>query len=164
MMEAERGKEKKVDKLQLDERLVVLHADVTSPQEALCLAGTLFERYGYADGEYGQAMIRREERYPTGLAGRRFGIAIPHADGEWVRKNAAAVIIPEKPVPFGRMGERGKIAKCGIILPFAVKNSGLQLSVLRSLMRLFTDEDRLEQILMSENRQTVIGLLREAKL
>lgn len=153
-----------MDNLRLDPRLVVLEAETVSAGDALRMAGELFYRWEYAGEGYGQALIKREERYPTGLAGRRFGIAIPHADGACVRESAASVIVPRKPVTFGLMGGRGETVECHIIFPFAVRNAGLQPATLRKLMGLLRDEDRLARIWSARDQETVIGELRELKL
>ena len=153
-----------MDNLRLDTRLVALDADLSSREEALTLAGDLFFRSGCTGGEYGQAMLERERRYPTGLAGRRLGIAIPHADGDRVLESAAAVIVPRRPVVFGLMGSRGETVECHVIVPFALRHAGLQPFVLRKLMKLLMDEDRLEHIRQARDRKEVLELLREIRL
>ena len=50
----------------LDERLVVLDADVSSAEDCIRLMAGLFEQYGYVQPGYGDAVAAREKEYPTG--------------------------------------------------------------------------------------------------
>ena len=62
----------------LDERLVVLDADVSSAEDCIRLMAGLFEQYGYVQPGYGDAVAAREKEYPTGLPGKGINLAIPH--------------------------------------------------------------------------------------
>ena len=111
----------------LDERLVVLDADVSSAEECIRLMAGLFEQYGYVQPGYGDAVAAREKEYPTGLPGKGINLAIPHTNNQLVNAPAVGVIIPRRPVEFAMMGMKEKKLSCEVVIPLVVQDTKRQL-------------------------------------
>ena len=62
---------------------------------------------GYAKLGYLEAILEREEKYPTGLHIPQIEVAIPHADAEWANVPSLTIGLLEHPVPFKPMGGEG---------------------------------------------------------
>ena len=107
----------------LDERLVVLDADVETAEDCIRLMAGLFEKYGYVKPGYGDAVAEREKGFPTGLPGKGINLAIPHTNNALVNKPAVGVIIPRKPVEFAMMGQKDTKLSCEVVLPLVVQDS-----------------------------------------
>ena len=60
---------------------------------------------GWAKQGYCEALIQREEKFPTGLETKTIGVALPHADPEWVDQSAILIGILESPVKFNKMDD-----------------------------------------------------------
>ena len=54
----------------LNEALIVLDADVETAEDCIRLAGEMFEKNGYVNAGYADAVVEREKEYPTGLPGK----------------------------------------------------------------------------------------------
>ncbi|HWR31127.1 MAG TPA: PTS sugar transporter subunit IIA [Negativicutes bacterium] len=143
----------------LDERLIVLGADVHSAEECILLMAALFEKYGYVKPGYGDAVVERERNLPTGLPGKKFNIAIPHTNNEFVIKPAVGVIIPREPVEFKMMGMKDKTLSCEIILPLVVKDSKHQIGMLKKMMNIIQDGELLQSIKESKSSVDVMNCL-----
>lgn len=63
---------------------------------------------GFAKQGYDQALIERENQYPTGLHIPEVEVAIPHADVEWAIKPSLTIAILDHPVTFGSMDGSGR--------------------------------------------------------
>lgn len=70
----------------LNEALIVLDADVESAEDCIRLAGEMFEKNGYVNAGYADAVVEREKEYPTGLPGKGINIAIPHTNNKLVNE------------------------------------------------------------------------------
>lgn len=143
----------------LDERLVFMDADVSTAEEAIRLMGKRLEDCGYVRKGYADMVLAREREFPTGLPGKKVCIAIPHTDSSLVNRAAIGVIVPRHTVPFDLMGEPGTRLDVGLILPLVIKDSGQQIELLKEMMGIIQDADRLERICASQNAREILELL-----
>ncbi|MDF2544657.1 MAG: system, galactitol-specific component [Anaerocolumna sp.] len=143
----------------LDERLVVLNAEVETAEDCIRLAGNLFYQYDYVQEGYADAVVEREKEYPTGLPGKGISIAIPHTNNTLVNKPAVGVIIPKKPISFLMMGTKDNKLQCEVILPLVVKDSEMQLAMLKKMMKIIQDAELLIKIRDARNKNEILGYL-----
>ena len=136
----------------LDEELVVMDAEVKTAEDCIRLGGTIFYEKGYVKEGYTQAVIDREKVYPTGLPGKGVAIAIPHTNNTYVNKPAVGVIIPREPVRFCAMGTKDVWLDCEVIIPLVIKDSDMQISMLKQMMKIIQDGELLKKIRDSKDR------------
>ncbi len=79
-------------------------------------------------------MCQRELEYPTGLPTSGVGIAIPHADACHVNQEAMIVGVLKEPVDFIIMGSRDDRVQAQLVFMLAIKDSKMQLDMLKRLM------------------------------
>lgn len=144
----------------LDEKFVILQAEVDTAEDCIRLMADRFFKYGYVKEGYANAVIEREKEYPTGLPGKEICISIPHTNNLLVNKPAVGVIVPKKPVKFRMMGTEDEILNCEIVLPLVVKDSKMQLSMLKKITKIINDSDLLRSIKDAKKKSDVIALLR----
>lgn len=143
----------------LDERLIVMDAEVHSAEDCIRLMADRFEEYGYVSSGYGDAVIEREETLPTGLPGKEINIAIPHTNNLLVNKPAVGVIIPREPVEFSMMGEKETKLNCEVVMPLVVKDSKQQIGMLKKMMKLIQNSELLRRIRDSKSKTEVMECL-----
>lgn len=143
----------------LDERLIILDADVNSAEDCIRLMSDRFEECGYVNPGYGSAVIEREKNLPTGLPGKEINFAIPHTNNQLVIKPAVGVIIPREPVEFSMMGNKETKLKCELIMPLVVKDSKQQIGMLKKMMKLIQNSELLKQIKNSKSRTDIMNCL-----
>lgn len=145
----------------LDERLVLLDANVETSEEAIRLMATRLEELGFVNPGYAQMVIDREKTFPTGLPGKTMCIAIPHTDPTLVNTAAIGVIVPRRPVKFDMMGEPSSALDVSLIMPLVIKDPKSQINLLKAMMRVIQDGDLLVQIRDSRDPKEIIELLHE---
>lgn len=143
----------------LDERLVVLDADVDSAEDCIRLMAGLFEEYGYVRPGYGDAVAAREKEYPTGLPGKGINLAIPHTNNLLVNAPAVGVMIPRKPVRFAMMGMKEKTLDCEVVIPLVVQDAKRQLAMLKKMMKIIQDGGLLRKLRDSKDKAEILGCL-----
>ena len=143
----------------LDERLIILDADVKTSEEAILLMAGLLEEYGYVRAGYGEMVIEREKTFPTGLPGKTMCIALPHTNPTLVNKAAVGVIVPKEPVPFKMMGGPETELDVKLIMPLVIKDADNQLSLLKAMMAVIQDGELLERIRTSYDKREIIESL-----
>lgn len=143
----------------LNEEIIILDADVETAEDAIRMAAELFEKYGYVNEGYADAVIEREKVFPTGLPGKGINIAIPHTNNKLVNHPAVGVIVPKKPVKFSMMGMKENVLDCELILPLVVKDAKQQIDMLKKMMHIISNGELLRQIKDSKSKTEIVSLL-----
>ena len=144
----------------LDERLVFIDADVKTSEEAIRLMAARLEECGYVNPGYAEMVIDREKVFPTGLPGKTMCIAIPHTNPTLVNKPAIGVIVPKETVQFDMMGDPGTKLDVSLIMPLVIKDSSKQIELLKEMMHVIQDTERLERIRASKDVGEILELLK----
>lgn len=145
----------------LDERLVFIDADVHTSEEAIRLMAGRLQECGYVEEGYAEMVIEREKVFPTGLPGKAMSIAIPHTDPTLVNRAAIGVIVPKESVEFDMMGEPGTKLDVKLIMPLVIKDSDQQIELLKAMMHVIQDSERLTKIRASKDKSEILDLLSE---
>lgn len=92
------------------------------------------------------AVLEREDSYPTGLQFDGYGIALPHTDSDHVIKSQIAIMTLEKPVKFIEMASTDKEIDVKTIFMLALKDSNQHIKILQKVMELLQDKEAMSKI------------------
>ena len=143
----------------LDSDLIYLDVDLTTAEEIIQFAAEKLYEKGYVREGYAERVLEREKIYPTGLIGKGPGIAIPHTTADYAIRPAVCVIVPKQPVTFMMMGNSGEKVPAELVIPMVVKDSRAQVGMLKKMMRILTDTERLAKICKAKAKEEVVQLL-----
>ncbi|MDG6095437.1 phosphoenolpyruvate--protein phosphotransferase [Acetobacter sp. AN02] len=133
---------------------VRIDAHATSKEDAIRQAGQMLVAAGCVGAGYEESMIRREAVANTYLGS---GVAIPHGLGEdkgLVRRDGITVLQFRDGIEWNP----GQIAH--LVVGIAA-SSDSHLSILRRLTRLIQDEDRLAQLISTDDSSLITAALHE---
>lgn len=122
------------------------------------LGGALTEK-GYTKDSYVQALIDREEEYPTGLNIDGIGVAIPHTPIEHVNKAATCIGILKKPVEFIEMGSDDDKVDVQLVFMLAVVDPSAHIDQLQRIVTIIQDKNVLKQLSETSNPRDIIGII-----
>ncbi len=150
--------------LQFDTRLLMGPLEWVD-REALLryMAGRLVD-LGYAKPSYVDAVVARENEFPTGLPTNGAGVAIPHCDTSHILRPALSVAILSSPIPFGVMGGQGETVPVDIVIMLALNDPSAQIDVLRQVSNMVQDGGMLNSLKVASTHEEVIEILRHANL
>lgn len=143
----------------LDERLIILDADVSCAEDAINMMASRLEEFGYVEPGYGEMVCEREKTFPTGLPGKTMAIALPHTNPTLVNKPAIGVIVPRRSVKFKMMGALETELDVELIMPLVIKEPNNQLRLLKAMMGVIQDGELLERIRNSKDKAEIIDCL-----
>lgn len=146
----------------------LLHGDITKLEvdakdstEAIDLLGKSLMDNGYVKQGYVDSVLKREQTFPTGLALKNIGIAIPHASPEGnVLKNGIAIARLNNPVQFNWMENPDEKIDVNMVFMLALADSSEHLDVLKKLFVAFQNEELVES-LKNSSSDKFLGLLSE---
>lgn len=134
-------------------------------EDVMSQVGGALTREGYAKETYVDALIEREQEFPTGLDVDGYGVAIPHTPVEHVNKTAIAVAILENPVEFTAMGTDDEFVQVKLVMMLAIAGKpgehGAHIDELQRIMAILQDTALLEKIQNAKSADEIIGLVKE---
>jgi galactitol PTS system EIIA component len=93
--------------------------------------------------------IEREQQFPTGLATKTVGVAIPHTDVSHVIKNSIGIAVLKEPVEFRMMGIPESKVDVKVVFLLALSQPQGHLEVLKKLTGFFESDFFLPELISS---------------
>lgn len=134
---------------------IKINADVSSPHEAIELAGNLLVKSGSVTEKYVQAMKNSyDELGPYIVLAPH--IAIPHARPEdGVIEQCISVVRLATSIKFGHP-ENDEVK---LVMAFGGVDKDFHIKMLRSLSEVLTDQEKLNVLMNSENEEEILKVM-----
>ncbi|CAM4002602.1 PTS sugar transporter subunit IIA [Staphylococcus schweitzeri] len=145
----------------IHEENIILNLSATDKESVLSQMSDVLYQNGFVKSTFKDAVIQREEEFATGLPTHLCSVAIPHTDVEHINNRTIGVAILEKEVPFVEMGTLDQQTDVKIVFMLAMDKVDDQLKLLQQLMQIFQSEEKLEQILRTNDRAALATIINE---
>ncbi|GAB6099185.1 PTS sugar transporter subunit IIA [Halanaerocella petrolearia] len=143
----------------VDSDLVKINPQVQTKEEVICSLSNLLLKKGIIKESFYEAVIKREEEFPTGLQGKYINFAIPHTESRHVNESAIAVATLENGVKFNGMEDSKKEYEVEVIFLLSVKDRSKQTTILQNLLQLMQDEEKIKLLLTAKDDTEIVNLL-----
>lgn len=148
----------------LSTQLIVARLEAESKEDVLrVLFGKLYNA-GFVKQSFLGGVIKREDRFPTGLQLNKYGVALPHTDVEHVIRPALAVATLLEPVVFRNMAEPSKEVRVNVVFMIALTKSGDQIETLQQLAYLLQNDVAVERIVDAKRGDEIIEIVKSTPL
>lgn len=129
---------------------------------ALNHIGHLVVNKGYTEEPYIGELIRREEKYPTGLQLQDFAVALPHCDYK-VKQEAVVILRSKNGSLFRRMDCPEEIIPVDLIFLMLINGTDEQVIMLSEIAKLLQNPElkRLLKVPMKDFYQVLKGILEQ---
>ena len=142
------------------DNVLVLKVNKKTRQEVLKELSDAAIEAGYAKAGYHQAILEREEKYPTGLHIPLIEVAIPHADAEWAIKPSVTIGIMENPVAFQPMDGAGGDVQAGLVFMLTIEEPKNHIDFLRAFSSVMGQPEILVEFAESGDAAPLIEKIR----
>lgn len=145
--------------LHLDVAHVRIGTPCNSWEDALKEVAAIFGSEDVSPG-FLDAILARERTYPTGLPTEPYGVALPHADPEYVYKPQMAVMTLQDPVDFRVMGDPDLSVSVSLVVALALPESHKerQAPMLAHLLERMQDQRWLKQVVEARSASELMSL------
>ncbi|MCO7125352.1 PTS sugar transporter subunit IIA [Sporolactobacillus shoreicorticis] len=143
----------------ISKQCVFKGVDCKDKSEALSFLADKLYVEGFVNEKYKEAILTREQNYPTGLPGSEWNIAIPHADFHLVNRTTIAAAILKQPVLFHSMDNIKKDIPVQIILMLAIKEPHGQIQMLQNVIQFIRNHELLKKIVDEYTEQQIVAVL-----
>ena len=136
----------------------ILNSVKTKEDVITFLSDYLFDK-GYVNKNYRKATLEREINYPTGLATKPTGIAVPHSNPENVLKEAIIAAVISETVKFAEMGNNKSVIDVGIVFLLALKGENNHLNYLKNIVNYFKQQKNVISFHASRSKSQIKTVL-----
>jgi len=144
------------------DNLIVIKSQKKTRDEVLRELTDAAIKAGYAKQGYYEALLEREEKYPTGLHIPQIEVAIPHADVEWTIKPSVTIAVLDEPVIFEPMGGEGGEVNARLVFMLTIEDPKEHIDFLRALTNLMGQAEILVEFAESGDPGPVVEKIRAA--
>ncbi|SKC63534.1 PTS sugar transporter subunit IIA [Maledivibacter halophilus] len=147
-----------------DEEIVFFKESFNNKEDAIKKLADEFYKKGLVKDTFFQAVVDREEGYPTGLNVNGIGVAIPHTDSAHIIKPQIGFMTLKEPVIFKDMVDSQNEIKVNTIFMLGLAKSEQQVQILQKLMDLFQSEVLLKEITACKNIDEFKEIMKKANI
>jgi galactitol PTS system EIIA component len=144
---------KLLEGLVIEEANFIIGLEAKSYQDVIQNLGKHLFANGYVKGSFVQAVLDREEEYPTGLQAPGGGVAVPHTDAYHVITSTLGIAILSEPVDFRAMAEPEKIISVSLVMMLAVAETKKVVPVLSKVISIIQVASAIESLINATSQQ-----------
>lgn len=148
----------------IEENCILLDQELTSFDEVIQRIAKEFQKAGIVKDSYAEAVIAREQVFPTGLPADGHNISIPHTDPEHVLRPGIGVVVTKEPIEVSMMGSPDIKLESRIFFPLAMEHPKKQIELLRQLMKFFQNREALDAVNSAKTSQEVLAIMKEIEI
>ncbi|MGG7058830.1 PTS sugar transporter subunit IIA [Clostridium nigeriense] len=138
--------------------LVYRNLNFDSRNEILSYLAEKLQEKGYSKEGYREAILKREEEYPTGLPAE-VKIAIPHCDHTLVNESAIAIGVLKNTVNFQAMDDPSKTLDVQIVIMLALNEPHGHIEMLQKIVQLIKNPEDLKKIIKAKSDEDVLKII-----
>lgn len=136
--------------------LIFLEMEIENKEDFFKKLNLILLDKKYVTDNFYNALVKREENYPTGIQTSTIGVAIPHTDPINIIEPFIAIIRPTKKVDFQPMGIGDNVVEAELIFLLGVKRDGGQVAVLQNLMEIFMNDESVKELLEAKTSDEML--------
>ena len=144
----------------IDEAIIDTKLNVVDSASVITKMGEKLLNAGLVNDDFIEAVIRREEKYPTGLP-TSIPVALCHTDPEYVKRSFLTLATLEKPVPFHEMGNPDNVQDVKIVIFLGILGNDKHIEILKNIMKLIQSADLLQSIYSTNSKVEIKKILLE---
>lgn len=137
--------------------LVFIHSSASTSEEVFKQVADRAMSMDMITEAFLQKITEREKNFPTGIETESFGVAIPHTNPEYIKKQFIAVITSKEGVLFNRMDDANAQVHAKVIFVLGLNEPHSQLESLQGIMAVLQNDDKIQQILDSTSVEELIN-------
>lgn len=145
-----------IDTSLLKPELVFFDFEATDRVDLFTRLGVILAEKGYVKDTWLDAILEREDNYPTGLACETVQVALPHVDPEHLLKPYIAIVKPAAPVRFDGMAGSGPVDAQLVVNLGLLAHAEDQVGVLQAFLGIFIDANATKEIMAQTDAQAMI--------
>lgn len=139
--------------------LVNLEMNENATKDLFDSIAAKLESIKFVNRGYKEGLKVREQEFPTGLKTEFLDIALPHSDTKYIKRPFIFVVKNKKSLEMKQMGDNQEM-KVNYFFFLGIKDPTKQVKLLQLLMKLFQDEQFVDQFVQIQKNKLAYELLK----
>lgn len=146
--------------IQWDKDLIFCQERVQTKEEAIHKLAKAMRNKGFVKEDYEQAVLKRENKYPTGLKLNKYNIAIPHTNPEYVYQLSVGIMTLKNEVYFHQMDDPEK--EIGVKIIFLLALQGHQhIKMLSKMITLCSKASFVDELVHAKSNEALLSAMKK---
>ena len=146
----------------LDKELCLFQLEVKDQKELFQVMSEQLKNAGCVKDSFLEGITNREQEFPTGLEVNQIGFAIPHTDSAHVNSSQICFASLKEPLVFSDMTDKSHEIPVRLVFMLAMSQPHEQIDTLQNLVRLFQNEEKVNELLACTTKEAFIELVHSA--
>lgn len=139
--------------------LVLVDVEASTPEALFAQLANPLEAAGCIQEGWLDAIVAREQAFPTGLDFGHVAVAIPHTDCEFVARPYVCVVRPARPIEFAQMGQSDENISAELVFNLGITQKESQVGVLQEVIGLCMDAAAAQELLAASGADELYQVL-----
>lgn len=148
-------------KIRILKSCVVAHFQGKDKQDVIHTLCAKMRQHNFVKESFEEAVLCREERYPTGLSIGKYNIAIPHTEPQHVNTPCIGIATLDDPVSFRRMDACDQDVHVDVVLLLALNQGHTHMEILSKIIRMCQDESFIDSLRLAVNEEKIVEIVIE---
>ncbi|AXY24977.1 hypothetical protein CL176_02450 [Suicoccus acidiformans] len=145
----------------LDEKFIFIDLQVDNQDKLFEVLGAPLISESLVDEDYILALKEREKKFPTGLP-LPIGVAIPHTEGSYVKKDKLVVATLKNSIIFNEMGgDKDDFVDVSLVIMLVIGDGAGHLDMLTKIISLVQDENVVKNIIDMTSETEIVRVFNE---
>lgn len=145
----------------LDKDLIFVNLKIEDKEELLRNLCKTLEQKGYVKETFAEAVLEREQQFPTGVWQGDVGVALPHSSAEHVCTSKIAIAVLEQPIFFQQMDAEQTTIPVHVLFLLAIAENEKHLLCLEQLVELIQDAEVMRRMMQAKDANEILQIVRK---
>ena len=152
------------DELKIEKECVLPMFQAENAEQVIRALSERMKIKNYVKEDFEEAVLLRENKYPTGLQIGKYNIAIPHTEPEYVNQPCVGIATLHQKVPFHRMDASEEEVDVNVVLLLALKEAHSHMEMLSRIILMCNDESFVSSLLNTQTAEEIVGIVSDRLL
>lgn len=147
-------------RVEINKELVFFNDNSKTREELFKKVENFLTKLNFVKQGYSEALIKRENQYPTGIKIGDYGIAVAHTDASYILKSDVLFCKLIDSIEFSSM-ETNEVIDVNFVFILLLENGEDHLQMLQKIALTMQDGEFLEQVIRTQTKEELCLLLIE---
>lgn len=144
----------------IKKELIELDFDVENQNEYFEKMAKKLNQLGYVKDTFLEAILKREEKFPTALPLEPYIVAIPHVEPEHVKKPFIAVSRLKNPIEWREMAANENVLNTKFVFMLGFLEYADHVNLLQVLIENFQNKELMDKLIKADDEGKFLDVLR----
>ena len=147
--------------IQIVRECILPHYEAFRKEDIILELSKRMRKRNLVEADFQEAVMKREQKYPTGLLIGKHNITIPHTEPQYVKAPCIGIATLKNRVSFHRMDACDELVDVDVVLLLALGQAHTHMEMLSKIILMCQDEVFIEELMQAEQETDIEKIVRK---